>query len=254
MRQSAAVPGLLVVIGLAIAMPTSGRAAISVACCPNTIANSPCTPVLHDNSEGAPSIGLRSLLAPLRRAQTPADLPLRSYPESSGISLGEELGVGEGVYTGFIRRAAVVHGWSLYLVPVARACENGRVVHEAIFLDSVGASMGETGGPVTAPSIKRQGFQAGLAWGPEGNVPTEKVSGIVPEGVAKVTLLYGHLRGFPVSVTVRVVHNVYAAFVPYPAPVPPKEASGPGSFSPPGPRKILWRSHTGRVLKTLRFL
>lgn len=158
------------------------------------------------------------------------------------------------MYTRFIRRAAVIHGWSFYLVPVARACEDGRVIHEAIFLHSVGASMSTTGGPATAASIRRQGFQAGLAWEPEDNVPTEKVSGVVPEGVAKVTLLYGHLHGFPASVTVPVVHNVYAAFVPYPAAAaPPEVPSGPAFYVPPGPRKILWRSHNGRVLKTLRF-
>ncbi len=214
-------------------------------------ANAPCTSILDDTSEGTPSIGLRSILAPLRRAQTPADLPPRRYPEGSGISLGVEIGEGEGVYARFIRRAAVIHGWSMYLIPIARVCEDGSPVRETMFLYSVARGRSGSDGPATAASIKRQGLQAGLSWGPEGNVPTEKFAGIVPEGVAKVTLLYGHVHGIPASVTVPVVHNVYAAFVPYPA-ASEAPGTGPASFVPPSPRTIVWRSRKGKVLKMLR--
>jgi hypothetical protein len=233
-----------------MAAPTSGRAAYSVPCCPSTIANAPCTSILYDTSEGTPSAGLRSLLAPLRRAQTPADLPpRRSYPESRGISLGEELDVGEGVYTRFIRRAAVIHGESLYLVPVARACGQGSVVHEAVFLDGVRPRLGSMDGPATAASIKRQGLMGGWGWEAEGNKGVEVVPGVVPEGVAKVTLLYPHHRGIPASVTVAVVNNVFAALVPYSV-----TSSGPlADYPPASPRKIVWRSRKGKVLKTLPF-
>jgi hypothetical protein len=238
-------------VSFGIAGPTSGRAAIGVSCCPPTIANAPCTTIVDNTSEGTPSAGLRSLLAPLRRAQTPADVPPRSYPESSGISLGEELAVGEGVYTRFIRRAAVIHGESLYLAPVARACDHGSVVHEAVFLFGVRPQSRSMDGPATAASIKRQGLKGNWGWGPEGNKAVEVVPGVVPEGVAKVTLLYPHQRGIPASVTVAVVNNVFAAFVPYSVTKTSSETLA--SYVPPSPRKIVWRSRKGKVLKTLPF-
>jgi hypothetical protein len=237
---------------------TPAHTADSAACCPLTIgATAPCVTIVHDGSEGTPSAKLRSLLAPLRRRrQTPADLPPRHHPQNAfslgeerEASLGEELSLGEGVYTRFIRRAAVIHGESLYLIPVARACDDGRVVHEVLFLQTVwptpgGGTLGGNNGPSTAASIKREGITGGIGESGTGTAGTENPTGVVPNGVAKVTLVFPREHGFPASVTVRVVDNVYAAFVPY-------TASGEGVA--PRPERIVWRSPRGKVLKTLPF-
>lgn len=244
MRRHATALGSLIAIGIALAAP-SASTALSVPCCPPTLANAPCSTIVYNTSEGTPSAGLRSLLAPLRRAQTPADTPPRRYPESSGISFGEEFAAGEGVRTRFIRRAAVIHGESLYLVPAARACDDGHPVREAMFLFAVGLHGSSTSGPTTAASIKRQGIQGNWGWRAEGNAGTEEVPGVVPEGVAKVTLLYPRGYGFPASVTVAVVNNVYDAFVPY--------STHKIEYRPESPKKIVWRSRKGKVLKTLPF-
>ena len=142
----------------------------------------------------------------------------------------------------FIRRAAVIHGESLYLVPVARACDGGYPVREAVFLYAVGDAGSSTTGPGTVASVRRQGIQGGFSSGLEGNTAAEEVPGVVPPGVSKVTLFYAPGRGFPRSVTVAVVHNVYDAFVPY--------SSALAGEYPEGPSKIVWRSHKGKVLKS----
>jgi hypothetical protein len=243
MRKHVAAAGSLIAIGIALMAPSAG-AALSVPCCPPTISNAPCTTLVYNTSEGAPSVGLRSLLTPLRRPQTPPDLPPRRFPESSDISLGEDLGLGEGVRTGSIRRAAVIHGASLYLVPVARACDHGYPVREAVFLLTVQLHGSSTSGPGTVASIKRQGIQATWGWRAEGNTGVEEVPGVVPQGVAKVTLLYPHGpsgRGFSRSVTVPVVNNVYDALVPY-IPIATRE-------SPEPPRRTVWRSRSGKILR-----
>jgi hypothetical protein len=242
---------LVVVVGFAIAGATSGGASIGVPCCPLTVATTPCTQIIHSASEGTPSADLRALLAPLGRAQTPADLPPRSFSEGSGISLGEELAVGEGVYSRFIRRAAVINGESLYLVPVERACDQGTVVREAVFLIGVRPQSSSTDGPATAESIKREGLKGDWGWGTHGNKTVEVVPGVVPKGVAKVTLLYPRHSGLPASVTVAVVNNVFAAFVP--SSVTQSSSEPLASNVPASPQKIVWRSRKGKVLKTLPF-
>jgi hypothetical protein len=108
-----------------------------------------------------------------------------------------------------------------------------------------------TDGPATAATIKREGFEGGWGWDSKGNKAFEVVPGVVPKGVAKVTLLYPHHRGVPTSVTVAVVNNVFAAFVPYSF---TDTSSGPlVSYVPPPPQKIVWRARNGKVLKTLPF-
>jgi hypothetical protein len=242
---------LAVVVGFVIAGATSGRAAIGVPCCPLTVATTPCTQIIHSTSEATPSADLRALLAPLGRAQTPADLPSRSFSEGSGISLGEELAVGEGVYSKFIRRAAVINGESLYLVPVERACDHGTVVREAVFLIGVRPQGSSTDGPATAESIEREGLKGDWGWETHGNKTVEVVPGVAPKGVAKVTLLYPRHSGLPASVTVAVVNNVFVAFVP--SSVTQSSSEPLASYVPASPRKIVWRSRKGKVLKTLRF-
>jgi hypothetical protein len=241
----------VVVVGFAIAGATSGGASIGVPCCPRTVATTPCTQISYSSSEAAPSADLRALLAPLGRAQTPADLPPRRFSESSGISLDEELAVGEGVYSRFIRRAAVIHGESLYLVPVERACDQGTVVREAVFLIGVRPQSSSTDGPATAESIKREGLKGDWGWGTRGNKTVEVVPGVVPKGVAKVTLLYPRHSGLPASVTVAVVNNVFAAFVP--SSVTQSSSEPLASYVPASPQKIVWRSRKGKALKTLPF-
>jgi hypothetical protein len=108
-----------------------------------------------------------------------------------------------------------------------------------------------TDGPATVATIKREGLEGGWGWGREGDKAFEVVPGVVPKGVAKVTLLYPHHRGVPTSVTVAVVNNVFAAFVPYSVTDTP---SGPlASYVPPSPRKIVWRARNRKVLKVLPF-
>src|SRR5262249_61446912 len=100
---------------------------------------------------------------------------------------------------------------------------------------------------------KHRGLMGGWSWGPEGNKAVEVVPGVVPEGVAKVTLLYPHHRGVPASVTVAVVNNVFAAFVPYATLPTPPETRAPletqAGYVPPRPTKGVWRPRKGEVLK-----
>lgn len=223
-----------------------------VPCCPPTTANAPCTTIVHDGSEGTPSVRLRSLLAPLRRRQTPADIPPRHHPQNAFSvgeerepSLGEELSIGEGVYTRFIRRAAVIHGESLYLIPVASACDDGRIVHEVLFLETEwpgpDGTLGGMDGPATVASIKREGLRGGE--GERGTVTAGigNLTGVVSDGVARVTFVFARRRGFPTSVTVHVVNNVYAAFIPF------------VGYVPVAPERVVWRSRKGKVLKTLPY-
>jgi hypothetical protein len=132
--------GLLVAIGSAITAPLAS-AAPSFPCCPETgQANAPCKTIVQSTSTGTPSAELRSILAPLRRRQSPSDAIPPEYP---GIPA-------EGIYVRFIRRAAVIDGSTFYLVPVAHACESGFLGHETLFLLPVG------GHSEAAPAARRQ--------------------------------------------------------------------------------------------------
>lgn len=253
MRAHAISLGLLIAIGSAVAVPLAsgsvaghvtkdvtsrgqslGRAALSYPCCPRGEANAPCKTIVETTSNGTPSAELRSILAPLRRPTTPSDaLP----PDAPSIDA-------EGVYVRFIRRARVIDGSTFYLVPAAHACEKGFLAHETLFLLTVGGPFGSgVWPPVAAWFIKHQGYSGGFGW----DAGTETVSGLVPDGVAKVTLRYQHEDSwFPASVTVAVVNNVWAALVPY--------STVPAVRETPGqPEKIMWRSRKGKLLKTLPF-
>lgn len=223
--------------GPVTARGTIGRAAGSSRCCPATSANPPCATIVETTSERTPSARLRSLLATLRRPWTPADVLPPANPESAGVRFGE------GIYLRFVRRAAVIHGETLFLVPVARACEAGHVVREALVLFAIWpgpyGSASSYSGPSTAGFIEQQGIE-GYGVRAIGNVATANVVAVVPDGVAKVTLIFPRrVSPASVAVTVPVVNNVYAAFVAENTP------------EPEPPEKIVWRSRRGKILKTL---
>jgi hypothetical protein len=139
----------------------------------------------------------------------------------------------------------------LYLVPVERACDHGIVVREAVFSIGVRPQSSSTDGPATAESIKHEGLKGDWGWETHGSKTVEVVSGVVPKGVAKVTLLYLRHSGLPASVTVAVVKNVFAAFVS--SSVTQSSSEPLASYVPGSPRKIVWRSRKGKVLKALPF-
>ena len=222
-------------------------------------------------SQGAPSAQLLSELAVLRRPATPADrLPARFY--SNGRLLLAPFA--SGIYVRYIRRARVVNGVSYYVIPAARfgwppasvkalarcnaqeeqalrrevaaappakraairsyaetllaqmrAERANTAPHEGIWEFAWGPGAGEGTGGLSAQMLAKRGTLDS-----EGRV----VHGIVPDGVASVTLEY---PGQP-ALTVNAADNVFVATLP----------RGDGGKFPP---KVVWRSASGRVIRTV---
>jgi hypothetical protein len=218
---------------------------------------------------GSPAKALLSILGVLRRPAMPADR----------LSPNESLGMPMAVYAGATRRSLVAHGVSYYLIPArqdpsagqpsascfaAQQAALGRALPtipaalraptralQARMIDydrrlitqppqdviclatlahnSGGASCGETAAAIGrgVPSLQE-----------DGNSHT--VSGLVPDGVASVTLRFPASAGHPaVSVTAPVSGNVFAARVTRTADVTRVAPT------------IVWRSAQGGTIRTI---
>jgi hypothetical protein len=221
-------------------------------------------PVLPATSDGSPGPELLSLLAVLRRPATAADQLPRS------LHAGAET---QGIYVHYIRLARVSDGMSYYIVPaesVARKVFIPARCYAAI-IAAVRAELPQIPAKYRAPTldlaeriVARDRLAARARTGPgvcllmTGNAGTAgtcgataaqltsvglvsfsgSVSGVVPDGVATVTLRYPDGGGrHPKTVTASVVGNVFASATTMELRLP----------SP----SMIWRSSTGAVLKTI---
>jgi hypothetical protein len=180
-------------------------------------------------SEGTPNTALLRTLGVLRRSPTAADaLPAESPPSPVGL--------GEGVYVKYVRLARTVAGTSYYLFPVAKGCSS---LGEEVVLENRGpGGFGGTGGNTLA-QIKH-----GTSLTTVGK-STSTASGVVPDKVARVVLIYarsavGSKRRRAVKVSATVINNVFVATVPL----------EPGLAIQPS--RIVWRSAKGSVIRTFR--
>lgn len=110
-------------------------------------------------------------------------------------------------------------------------------VHEGVFEMAFGRNQGGGGGGESPTMIQQHGML-----GTDGPV----VHGVVPSGVATVTLQYpasghGTRRLLPLTLSTNVVGNVFAISIP--------RANG-GDFPP----TMIWRSAQDRVIKTVATL
>jgi hypothetical protein len=216
--------------------------------------------------QGSPGPGLLSILGVLRRPATAAD---QINPH--------QLGAIPDVYRAYIRRAFSAGGVSYYIVPSrfdrAATIPSDRCVHLQAtalnrYLPRIPAALRQPTREIFAALISylrtfaSQGpgivlvfvggngaFGAGAPRGitakgiEEGfateNGPAGTFSGVVPDGVATVTLIFPAAGQHPMhAVTSRVEGNVYAVHVPL------NLLRG----APPSPT-VIWRSPEGRVLK-----
>jgi hypothetical protein len=216
---------------------------------------------------GSPNRALTSILGVLRRPSTPADR----------LSAREVLGSPVQVYAGAARRALRVHGVAYYVIPAredpaagqpsARCFAVQRTALDAL-LPKIPASLraptrvlqaqliavdrrliserpydmictatrshnsGSVGCGDTAAQVRRSGT------GLQENGAT--FSGVVPDGVASVTLRFPASAGHPAtSVTGPVTSNVFAV---------PSGRQADGARDEP---TVIWRARDGQVLRTI---
>jgi len=184
-----------------------------------------CSHKLPATSNSAPSAKLLSTLGVLRRAKAPSDALPTSFSGPPPL--------GEGLYVNYIRRARVVAGTSYYVIPVKNAGHTDRCPRtEEAFLTGIGPT--GISGSIGASQAE---IARGEAVGTVGSDRASVVSGIVPDGVAKVILRYPtspRRRG--IIVTAVPSENVFVASV---------------SRGASSPRTIVWRSVSGTTLKTI---
>jgi hypothetical protein len=141
----------------------------------------------------------------------------------------------------YTRRARVVAGVAYFLIPVAVGWSPSPpcgVGQEGVALLLASPEAGLSGeGVVPAGGIER-GEMSGSSW--KGRHGT--AFGVVPDGVAKVTVRYPARHGGSTAVTVAAVENLWVAKAPL----------GPVNETPIAIRSVTWRSAHGKVLKTLR--
>ena len=182
-----------------------------------------------ETSSGPPAASLLSILGVLRRTGTSADaLPPQVHLFFSGTSL----------FVDYVRRARMVSGRSYYVVPARfTGCGTALKPHEGIALVCV-LRAGQrildagSGGESTATQVKQAGLFLGGSC-----LHTSRatlLAGVVPDGVAAITLRYPSS-----TLTMTSVDNVVAAAVPNPG--------GPLSR----PLTMVWRSRDGTILKTV---
>jgi hypothetical protein len=148
------------------------------------------------------------------------------------------LGGEEGIFIHYIRLARVVSGTSYYVMPLAKGCGSSA---EEVLLNAR-SSQGSGFAGATLAQI-----QQGRDHGSQGSGASSVVSGIVPDGVARVTLTYpprGPNNIYPakqpaVTVTTTPVSNVFVVRV----------HQDPGSSSVP--KTIVWRSANGHVIRRI---
>jgi len=220
-------------------------------------------------SYGAPDSELLSTLGVLRRSATPAD-SMRPFLHAANLN------VAHGIYVRYVRLARTYRGTRYYIIPAAdtgsmdqRCVAAGRSAlrkglphvpaalrravakqgaalllqsspDEGVFLNTARAFHDETDGssPARIQDIRRQGGEFGFD-GNGGNSLT--LSGIVPDGVASVTITIARNGERPLTVTGRPVENVLAI----PLPVPARAPIG-------GPATMVWKASNGHVLRVIR--
>jgi hypothetical protein len=177
-------------------------------------------------TDGRPSQSLLSILGVLRIPATPADTPSPKLEEAlTRFPIG-----GSQVFVKYIRRARVTPTGTYYVYPVrATHCGQLPVSGESIVLSDVlkgcgpvpvGVTIGSVGG-LSAAQIEA-GHALEYGGGCFRSLDTSLVSGIVPDGVATVTLIYpaGRVGGYShktapaSSITADVVGNVVVMTVP----------------------------------------
>jgi len=220
-------------------------------------------------SESSPSAGLLSALGILRRPASRSDLP--SVPHSATPLYPAEV---QDIYVRYVRHAQVTAGFSYYVIPAARLLQDpqstprcqarqvallrGELPHipanqrastlalqarwlalfaptgqpaEGVCLMAFAASGAGGGSCTTAVQAERGGLL-------ESNGST--FSGVVPDAVATVAVHYPAGNGAAAQTfTSHVVGNVFAVRIP---------GLTPGGGPPP---KIIWRSASGQVIKTI---
>jgi hypothetical protein len=193
-----------------------------------------CLPPPETTSEATPSTTLLSAIGVLRRPKTTSDVlpPLGPGAPSFGRALGE------GIYVNYVRLARVVAGTSFYVVPVAKGTGLHCTTHEGVGLVTTNAIGTGAGGVETVSELRSKGLGAS-DWLDGNGVEY----GIVPDGVAKVTLRYPGRPRRHSSVTVPVIENVFVANVPH---------ALPGHRVSVEPSLVVWRAKNGRTLNTLR--
>jgi hypothetical protein len=219
-------------------------------------------PALPATSTGSPGSGLLSLLGVLRRPATAADRLPRSLQDGPDA---------RGIYVHYIRLARVSGGISYYILPAEAVQNQGGIPDRcwALVLAAVKAELPRvpsadrsatlalaerqitfarrarrSAGPgvcllaasangnagtcgATAQELKQGGLVAGEA----------RLSGIVPDGVAKVTVDYPAAGGRPArTVTADVVGNVFVTSL-----------DAGGAARP----RLVWRSPAGSVIATV---
>jgi len=214
--------------------------------------------------QGSPGPDLLSILSVLRRPATPAD------------RLNSEVVAGTpDIYRAYVRRASSAGGISYYIVP-ARYDRAASIPSERCFeLQAAALNQELPKLPASLRQPARELQRAFIAYdrsivahaprdticfvnighnetGTECGIPPDAIkegqagqenqgtySGVVPDGVATVTLSFPAARGRPArAVTASVNSNVYSVHVSTP------------SVSPPTPT-VIWRSSQGRVLKRI---
>ncbi len=218
-------------------------------------------------SSGTPDSEILSTLGVLRRRATVADT-LRPFLHQANLN------VAHGIYIRYVRLARTYRGTGYYIIPAAdigsmdRRCIASErstlqkvlpgvpaslrpaveqqmteaLVQESpqqgVFLDFAGGSTSGGSGPARIQDIRREGGEFGLD-GDGG--PSLTLSGVVPDGVASVTITIARNVGRPVIVTGRVVGNVLAVTLRVPA-------RGPIG----GPATMIWRASNGHVIRVIR--
>lgn len=192
----------------------------------------------------APSRALLATLGVLRRPASAADaLPPRF---ARRLLAG---GATRAVFVRYVRRARVIAGSSYYVYPaIVGGCDLGKAhegVMELVTHVDLGHGIygGSGGGGDTAAQIKRRGGM----FGSQGSSRHATVTGVVPDGVATVTLYYpaGPSSGFShkvlpaVAIKVRVVNNLWVANVP-------RGASNALRWT-----KVIWRAADSKILKAI---
>jgi hypothetical protein len=132
-----------------------------------------------------------------------------------------------------------VSGTAYYVIPVAKGC--GSSAEEVFLNDRSPRGFSGFGGATST------GIEHGRLLGTQGSGDSSVASGIVPDGVAKVSLSYAPSQPNAISpsrqraVTVRTkpVSNVFVVAVP----------RDPGSADLP--KTIVWRSAKGSVIRTI---
>jgi hypothetical protein len=220
-------------------------------------------------SYGAPDSEMLSTLGVLRRSATPADT-LRPFLHAAGLN------VAHGVYVRYVRLARTYRGTSYYIIPAAdigsmdaqcvaagRSALRKGLPHvpaalrravaqqgdallvdrgpgEGVFLNTATAFHDERGdgSPVRIQDIRTQGGDFGFDGGGGVNLT---LSGIVPDGVASVTVTIERAGEQPLTFTGRPVGNVLAVTLRVPA-----------NASIGSPTTMIWRASNGHVIRVIK--